>query len=116
MTSVNLLLTIVCVVGIAVGQIPFKQAARAGLPAEGLMVWVNGWMLAAFVLYSAATLLWVYVPRTTPLALAYPVFALAFIIVPILSAAFFGEPLRLSYFVGGALIIAGVFISTQGRW
>ncbi|MEP7085591.1 MAG: hypothetical protein ABI854_12690, partial [Betaproteobacteria bacterium] len=116
MTPSNLLLTIVCVVGIAVGQILFKQAARASLPGAGLMVWVNGWLLAALVLYGGATLLWVYVLRTTPLALAYSVFALAFIIVPILSATFFGEPLRPSYFVGGALIIAGVYISTQGRW
>ena len=116
MTPYNFFLTVVCVVGIAIGQILFKQAARASVPAEGWLGWVNGWIIAALFLYGAATLLWVYVLRTTPLAIAYPLFALAFIIVPVLSSIFLGEPLRLSYFVGGAVIIAGVFISTQAKW
>jgi drug/metabolite transporter (DMT)-like permease len=117
MTTVNLLLTLVCVIGIAIGQILFKQAARSLIPGDGLIAMAtNAWLLFAFLLYGGATLLWVYILRTTPLALAYSLFALAFVIVPILSAVFLGEPLRLSYFIGGALIVSGVFISTQGKW
>jgi len=117
MTLQNFVLTIVCVLGIAIGQILFKQAARTLDPGNGLIAMAtNGWLLTAFVLYGGATLLWIYVLRTTPLSFAYPLFALAFIIVPLLSAFVFGEPVRLSYFVGGALIVAGVFISTRQNW
>jgi drug/metabolite transporter (DMT)-like permease len=117
MNAHNFLLTIVCVIGIAIGQILFKQAARSLVPSDGIIAMLtNAWLLIALLLYGGATLLWIYVLRSTPLALAYPLFALAFVIVPVLSAVFLGEPLRLSYFVGGALIIAGVSISTQGKW
>ena len=117
MTLLNALLTLGCVLGIAIGQILFKQAARTLDPADGLLAMAtNGWLLSSFVLYGGTTLLWVYVLRTTPLSFAYPLFALAFIIVPLLSAVFFAEPVRLSYFVGGALIIVGVYISTRRDW
>jgi drug/metabolite transporter (DMT)-like permease len=114
MTVQNLLITIACVLGISAGQILFKLAATHGSPAGGLAAMVNAWMLVALVIYGAATVLWIYVLRSTPLAVAYPLFALAFVLVPLLSALFLGEPLRVSSFVGGALIVAGVFISTQG--
>ena len=115
MTLYNALLTLLCVAGISVGQILFKLAARQGSPLEGLTAMVNGWMLAALILYGAATLLWVYVLRSTPLAIAYPLFALAFVLVPVLSFFFLNEPLRFSSFAGGALIMLGVVVSTQGR-
>ena len=115
MTARNLLFTIVCVLGIAIGQILFKLAARDTIPADGVLGMVNSWMIAALLLYGAATVLWIYVLRSTPLGIAYPLFALAFVIVPVLSSVFLDEPLRISSFVGGALIVAGVVISAQGR-
>lgn len=114
MTAYNFLWTIVCVFGIAVGQILFKQAARNTLPEQGLLAMFNSWMIAALVLYGGATLLWIYVLRSTPLGLAYPLFALAFLIVPVLSSLFLGEPLRLSSLIGGVLIVVGVYVSTRG--
>ena len=81
---------------IAVGQLLFKTAASQ---------WrVDGWswttvgslspaMIAAFVIYVLATVLWVYVLRTVPLSSAYAVFALAFLIVPVLAHFVLGERL-----------------------
>jgi drug/metabolite transporter (DMT)-like permease len=115
MTVPSFLQTIACVVGIAIGQILFKLAARDSAHASALGGLLNGWLVAALILYGGATLLWVYVLRSVPLSIAYPLFALAFVIVPVLSATFLDEPLGVSSFIGGALIIAGVYISTQGN-
>ena len=114
MTTHNLLLTLLCVAGISAGQILFRLAGRTPLPGEGALAILNGWMIAALVLYGAATLLWVHVLRSTPLSIAYPLFALAFVIVPVLSFLILHEPLRVSSFVGGALIMLGVVVSTRG--
>jgi drug/metabolite transporter (DMT)-like permease len=47
-----------------------------------------------------------------PLNRAYPLFALAFIIVPLLSHFAFGERLSLPYLGGTLLIIAGTVLCT----
>jgi undecaprenyl phosphate-alpha-L-ara4N flippase subunit ArnE len=102
---------------IAVGQLLFKSAATQ---------WrIDGWswatargflspaMLVALVVYAGATLLWVYVLRTVPLSTAYSVFALAFLIVPILARLFLGEAITTQTLAGGALIVLGVFIAVR---
>jgi drug/metabolite transporter (DMT)-like permease len=48
----------------------------------------------------------------TPLYLAYPFVAMAFIIVPVLSHWLIGEPLKLNTFIGALIILFGVWIST----
>src|SRR5207249_3734713 len=101
-----LLLTLLCVALIAGGQLLFRSAAEQ---------WqINGWsmstlrsllspvMLLALITYALATILWVFILRSVPLALAYPVFALAFLIVPIMAYFAFGEPVPLRTLVGGA--------------
>ncbi len=111
----SVLLTLLCVVGIGVGQILFKLSASASAANDqSILGFLNGWLVAALVLYGAATLLWIYVLRVVPLALAYPLFALAFVLVPVLAHYVFDEPLRMSSLVGGVLIVAGVAISTRG--
>lgn len=105
-------LTLLCVFGIASGQILFKKAAINLPPSPLLMDWIlNGWLITALALYGIATLLWIWVLRHAPLHIAYPFMALAFIIVPLLSYYFLGEPLSIKTFIGGALIIAGVSLS-----
>jgi drug/metabolite transporter (DMT)-like permease len=111
------LLTLVCVLLLAVGQILFKSAAGH---------WrVDGWswatarsflspaMLLALAIYAVATVLWVYVLRTAPLVLAYPLFSLAFIVTPILAHFTLGEPLGVRTLIGGAIIVAGVIVAVS---
>ena len=107
------LYTLLCVLGISVGQLMFKKAAEA-LPATlSLMGFVqNGWLLAALVLYGITTLGWVWILRHAPLHLAYPFMGLAFLIVPTLAWAFLGEPLHWRTLAGGALIMAGVALAS----
>jgi drug/metabolite transporter (DMT)-like permease len=67
----------------------------------------------AFALYAGATLLWIYLLRFVELSRAYPVMAVSFVIVPFLSAWFFGDRLSEIYFVGVLLITIGVIVITR---
>lgn len=111
----EILLTLTCVTGIAVGQILFKLGALAlsGASDNNWQRWFNSYLIIALCVYGIATLLWIWVLRTIPLHVAYPLMALAFLIVPTLSYAFLGEPFPLKTAIGGVLIILGVYISIR---
>ena len=113
----GLLLALGCVTLLAVGQLLFKSAAQQ---------WrIDGWslttfssllsapLIAALALYSLATLLWVLTLRMVPLTTAYPLYALTFVIVPVLAHYFAGEPLSTRSMIGAAVIVAGVVISVK---
>lgn len=107
-------LTVLCVVGISLGQLLFKKAAMA-LPAQAhLTDWIfNGWLLVALALYGLTTVLWVWILRSAPLHLAYPFMGLAFVFVPAIGWSFLGEPLHWQTLVGGVLILVGVTLAAQ---
>lgn len=112
MPTIMIALTLLCVFGIAAGQILFKKAAMHLPATPQLLDWLlNGWLIIALILYGVTTLLWVWVLRHAPLHIAYPFMALAFVIVPLLSYYFLGEPLHIKTFIGGALIVIGVSLS-----
>ncbi len=105
--------TLLCVIGISIGQLLFKKAAAALPPALSVLdVLHNGWLLGALALYGVTTLGWVWVLRHAPLHLAYPFMGLAFLIVPTLAWLFLGEPLHWRTLAGGALIMAGVALAS----
>ncbi len=114
MTFVKFFLILVVVAGIAFGQILFKISSR-GMVAEGgfLKSLFNPYLFAAFALYGGFTLLWVYLLRDIELAKAYPLFALSFVLVPILSWVLLGEGFNKYSLYGAVLIIAGVYLSFQ---
>lgn len=105
--------TLICVLGISVGQLLFKKAAVA-LPAvfSFSSLLQNGWLITALALYGITTLGWIWILRHAPLHLAYPFMGLAFLIVPTLAWAFLGEPLHWRTLAGGALIMAGVALAS----
>lgn len=107
------LYTLLCVIGISIGQLFFKKAATA-LPPEFSMPLLiqNGWLIAALILYGITTLGWVWILRQAPLHLAYPFMGLAFLIVPVLAWYFLSEPLHWRTLAGGALIMAGVALAS----
>lgn len=107
-------ITLLCVLGISIGQLLFKKAAQSIADASTWQHWVfNGWLIAALVLYGLTTLLWVWVLRHAPLHLAYPFMGLAFLIVPTLAWLLLGEPIGWRTLTGGALIVAGVTLASQ---
>jgi undecaprenyl phosphate-alpha-L-ara4N flippase subunit ArnE len=85
MPIASILLTLFCVLLIAVGQLLFKTAAAQWLIDGWSWATIGGFlspvMVIALVVYGFATVLWIYVLRTVPLASAYTLFSLAFLIV-----------------------------------
>jgi drug/metabolite transporter (DMT)-like permease len=100
---------------LASGQILFK---RVGLALQGqsgldaILVAVRQPSLyAALVLYAAATLLWIWILSRVTLMQAYPWVAVGTIIVPLLGWLQFGERVAPVFWLGVALIIAGVGVT-----
>lgn len=108
------LLAIICVIGIACGQILFKMSSTS-LHKSGS--WFDPQTLiilfSAFALYGITTILWVYVLQKADLGKIYPLMALAFVIVPIGSHFVFGERFQAQYFLGVALIVAGIIVAVK---
>lgn len=114
MARTDLLLIIATVAGISLGQLLFKYSASR-LPAHpGLLDWLsNGYLLLALLIYGACTIVWIALLQRVALSKAYPVFALSFVLVPLLSRYFFAEPLAPWFAPGAVLILFGILLVTQ---
>jgi multidrug transporter EmrE-like cation transporter len=115
--NVALLITFLCVCLVAGGQIMFKLVANRATNFPGLSLleqWLTWQFIVALAIYGVATVMWVWVLRFIPLNVAYPVYALAFLIVPIASYFLLTEPIGLKHLIGGSLIVAGVFVMARG--
>ena len=110
----NLILALGCVLGIATGQILFKLAARNWEMEQTLFGVRTLTVLSfAFALYGLTTIVWVWVLRKSELGRIYPLMSLAFILVPIGSAFFFGERFGSVYFIGVGFIVTGLFLTIR---
>lgn len=103
----------------AAGQILFKLTAvhakgLALIPALRAMA-VLPLFYTAIAVYGVATLVWLWLLSRYTLAIAYPFAVIAVIIVPILEAVFFGERTTPLYWLGMALVIAGVLVVTRAQ-
>jgi drug/metabolite transporter (DMT)-like permease len=96
------------------GQLLFKLAAqRLGSSGAGeRLIELAGspYFYAAFALYSALAVLWVWILTFTPLSRAYPFVALAFAITPLLGGWMFGELIDLRLGLGILAILCGLFL------
>jgi multidrug transporter EmrE-like cation transporter len=103
------------VILLSVGQILFKQASAE-------IIWSvsyfyknlsNFKLILAMFVYAIATLMWLFVLKNMPLNMAYSFIGIGFFVVPILSYAFLGEPLRWNVFLGALFIVIGIIISNH---
>lgn len=105
------LVALVCVVGIATGQILFKLCSIATLQNGSF---VSKSALAAFagaiIMYAITSVAWVWVLQKIELSRAYPFMAIAFVLVPSASYYLFGEQLSSQYSLGVAFIVLGFFV------
>lgn len=113
MNAYRFLWIFLCVLGISIGQILFKLAAGSYQTGQPLwrLIW-NPYLISAGFVYVAATVMWVWQLRFVPINQAYPVFALAFVVVPLLGWFLLGEKVHLYYVLGVVLIMAGVVLAT----
>ena len=112
--ATHVALTLASVALGAVAQILFEVAAR-GVRFDG-WVWatVASWstipMLSALLVSAAGAALWVWVLRSANLSVVYPLYALTFVMVPLLDRALFATPLSPRYWAGAAIIVGGVWL------
>jgi drug/metabolite transporter (DMT)-like permease len=108
------LVAVLCVIGLAAGQILFKISAIS-LSKSGSIFEVRTatTLFAAMFLYAITSLVWVWVLQKVDLGRVYPLMALAFIIVPVGSHFFFGERFQSQYFIGIAFIIVGIILALR---
>lgn len=103
---------ILCVVGLAIGQILFKVSATLLAQTGSFFAFrTAATILAALALYAITSIAWVWVLQKMELGRAYPLMALAFVLVPLGSFFAFGECFQLQYFVGVALIMVGIVVT-----
>lgn len=112
--GLHYLVVVLCVVGIAAGQLLFKACAMAYVAAgDRISPAVVGYMFAAMALYGVTSLVWVLLLRHVELGRIYPFMALAFVLVPLASHLMFGEKFSPAYFAGVALIMSGLLLITR---
>src|SRR5262249_49478999 len=104
------MLVFVCTLLGAAAQILMKTGANH-LAIQGLAgILSNLPLLAGYCLYGLSTLLLVLALRDGELSLLYPVIALTYVWVTILSRIIFHDRLSVSKLAGIAIIIAGVVV------
>ena len=84
-------------VGLAGGQILFKFAAQdiASHKAESTLISIfSPWLIAALAVYSASTILWVWILMHVPISKAYPFALLTMALVPLAGYWLFSETLN----------------------
>lgn len=78
-----------------------------------LRLLLNPWVISSFAAAFLASLTWMAALTKFSLSFAYPFMSLAFVLVMILSAIFFYEPITIAKAVGMGLIVAGIIIGSQ---
>jgi multidrug transporter EmrE-like cation transporter len=105
------------------GQLIFKwQVSLVGALPESadeklwfmLRLVLKPWVISGFVAALAASICWMMAVSKLDLSHAYPFMSLSFVLVLVLSALFFGEPLTGAKVLGMALIMAGLVVASRG--
>jgi len=108
------LIALICVLGIAAGQILFKLSAIEFHRSENLL---NSsaviYFMVALILYGVTTIGWVWLLQKVDLGKIYPFMALSFVVVPLASHLLLGERFQAQYFIGVAIIIVGIVIAVR---
>ena len=108
------IIALICVLGIAVGQILFKLSATSLQQTGSFFAPKTAVTLfSALALYGVTTIAWVWVLQKVELGKVYPLMALAFILVPLGSHLILGERFQPQYFVGVVLIMIGIVIAVK---
>lgn len=108
------IVAVLCVVGLAVGQILFKISAISLSQTGSFFAFKTAATLfSAMTLYAITSVAWVWVLQKVELGRIYPLMALAFVLVPLGSHIIFGERFQMQYFFGVALIMVGIVLALK---
>lgn len=96
---------------LAAGPFPADSTERLWFLARLLM---NPWVITALAAGLLAVVSWMAAMTKLDLSHAYPFMSLAFVLVLVLSAVAFNEPVTVPKLIGLALITAGIIVGSQG--
>lgn len=112
-------MTLLCLLNtamMATGQVMFKVGSQ-GKEIKGVLdilrLFFSPIIFLALCLYAVTTGLWIYILSQTPISYAYPIQALAFPLVITASMILFHEQISMAKWLGIAIIICGVVITTR---
>jgi multidrug transporter EmrE-like cation transporter len=94
----------------AAGQILIKHGAAALRGSDPLAMLMNVPLMAGYSLYGLMTVLFVFALRDEELSILYPIIALTYVWVALLSKYYFHETLNAFKLVGITIIVVGVGI------
>lgn len=108
------IIAILCVVGLAIGQILFKMSATSLVQTGSFFAFKTLiTLLTAMCIYGITSIAWVWVLQKVELGKVYPLMALAFVLVPLGTHFIFGERFQPQYFIGITLIVLGIVIAVR---
>ena len=105
--SIILVLTL-----IAAGQITAKIGA--GISGR-VFLELNGYLIASYAVFLARGVIWSLVLRRHPVSRVYPLLALSYPLILIISLMFFDEPPGAGKVMGSLLILAGAALMVPGE-
>lgn len=98
---------------LALGQVLFKLSAGDD-PAHPWAFLFSPIFVAAVAIYGVATLMWIFALRQFPISAAYPMQALAIVIVLVIGVVFFRESLNIVQWMGIGAIVVGTLALAMG--
>src|SRR6185437_10400598 len=97
------------------GQILMRKGAEAvgpssgPLAAMGFVPLASGWIWLGIAAYLISVTSWLYVLRTIPLSVAFPLISVIYLLVPLSAKLFLHERISLHRWLGIGLVVIGVF-------
>lgn len=98
---------------LALGQVLFKLSANHE-PGQAWAFLFSPIFIAAITIYGVATLSWIFALRQFPISVAYPMQALAIVVVLMISVVFFRESLSVVQWGGIGAILIGMLALAMG--
>lgn len=98
------------ITGGVVGQMLLKKGAGAG---DFIAQLFNVATIIGFVFYGASAILYIVALRKIPVSVAFPSVSVSYIVVALLGALLYGEPLGWLKLVAIGMILAGVVLLFQ---
>lgn len=96
----------------SVGEVLLKKGAAvpAGFLPAFLSPLASGWTWLGIISYVCSMVSWLYVLRTVPLSIAFPLINVVHVFVPVGAYLFLHEPVPPKFWTGILLIVAGAAI------
>jgi len=98
------------------GEVLLKKGASAAADTHGLVAMLGlsalrvGWTWVGIVSYVLSLFSWLYVLRSVPLSVAFPLINVVHVLVPLGSVVFLGEHVSIRRWMGIGLIVCGVLL------